>query len=101
MNVYLDNAAASRPKTKSEFKKTTDFFHRCGGTPERTGPDRVTFSRNAAEVINTILFGFLDCGDHLIPANVEHTAELNSPLPRKMLVKKRTCICQSKRDRLR
>lgn len=81
MRIYLDNAAASRPKTKSEFKKTTDFFHRCGGTPGRTGHERVTFSRNAAEVINSVLFGFLDCGGHLIPANVEHTAELNHHYP--------------------
>ena len=77
-----------------------NYLEHCGGSPGRAGhakamnsarmlfeirdqlatlfhassPDRVVFTKNATEALNTILFGFLNPGDHVVASSLEHNA---------------------------
>lgn len=107
LQVYLDNAATSWPKTPGVIAAMQAYLENCGGSPGRSGhgkalasarmtyetrdmlstlfnapsPDRVVFTKNATEAINLVLFGFLNPGDHVIVSSMEHNAVMR-PLRR-------------------
>lgn len=98
--IYLDNAATSWPKTPAVLAAMQDYLENCGGSPGRAGhgkslessrlvydtreilstlfqaasADRVIFAKNATEAMNTVFFGFLNSGDHVVVSSVEHNA---------------------------
>jgi cysteine desulfurase family protein len=105
--VYLDNAATSWPKHPRVIAAMQNYLEHYGGSPGRSGhgkaleaarmvydtrdllsdlfnaasPDRVVFTKNATEAINTILFGFLNPDDHIVVSSMEHNAVMR-PLRR-------------------
>ena len=100
MSIYLDNAATSWPKCPQVITAMQQYLCECGGSPGRAGhgksltssrmvydtrdqlatlfnapsTDRVVFAKNATEALNTILFGFLNPGDHVVTSAMEHNA---------------------------
>ena len=100
MTIYLDNAATSWPKCPKVIAAMQEYLSECGGSPGRAGhgkslsssrmvydtreqfttlfnvasTDRVIFAKNATEALNTILFGFLNPGDHVLTSGMEHNA---------------------------
>ena len=100
MTIYLDNAATSWPKCPQVIAAMQEYLSECGGSPGRAGhgkslsssrmvydtreqfttlfnvasTDRVIFAKNATEALNTILFGFLNPGDHVLTSGMEHNA---------------------------
>ena len=100
MSIYLDNAATSWPKCPQVLAAMQQYLCECGGSPGRAGhgksltssrmvydtrdqltalfnaasTDRVVFAKNATEALNTILFGFLNPGDHVVTSAMEHNA---------------------------
>ena len=100
--IYLDNAATSFPKPPRVLEAMTRFMTEVGANPGRAGhrlakeaerivwhtreslarlfnvakPERIVFSLNVTEAINTILLGFLQEGDHVITTAMDHNAVL-------------------------
>lgn len=101
--VYLDNAATTYPKPREVLEFMTDFYHNFGVNPGRSGFDlalqaeemlvntrrrmqaffngkgdfnRLIFSYNATDALNTIIFGILREGDHAISTTLEHNSVL-------------------------
>lgn len=107
MTIYMDNAATSWPKDTAMLAAMTEYLTAAGGNPGRSGhsmsaaaarivfnaresiaglfglaePERVVFTKNATESLNTILFGMLKPGDHVITSSMEHNAVMR-PLRR-------------------
>ncbi|MBO67293.1 MAG: cysteine desulfurase [Acidiferrobacteraceae bacterium] len=102
-NFYFDNAATTLPKPENVYKFMDEFFRTHGVNPGRSGhqlaveaesmivetrrllaeffgyagnPNRVTFSINATDSMNTALLGLLEPGDHMIITRMEHNAVL-------------------------
>lgn len=102
-NIYLDNSATTWPKPETVYRFMDSFFRSHGVNPGRSGhllaveaeemivetrrmlaeffgfsgnPERVVFSQNATDSLNTALFGLLEPGDHLVITRVEHNAVL-------------------------
>ncbi|MDX9696642.1 MAG: aminotransferase class V-fold PLP-dependent enzyme [Bacteroidales bacterium] len=100
MNIYLDNSATSWPKPPSVVDAISNYLNNYGGSPGRSGhhftlkaatevfetrellaslfnapsSDRVIFTANATQAINTALFGLLKHGDHVIISHMEHNS---------------------------
>ncbi|MBF4694041.1 aminotransferase class V-fold PLP-dependent enzyme [Fusibacter ferrireducens] len=99
--IYLDNGATSFPKPETVKTATLDYFDFVAGNAGRStsssrGVDRmiydlrehlaqffnfeysdhVIFTKNITESINTILYGYLKEGDHVLISNYEHNAML-------------------------
>jgi len=101
--VYLDNAATTYPKPREVLEFMIDFYHNYGVNPGRSGFDlsiqaeemlvktrrrlqaffngkgdfnRLIFSYNATDALNTIIFGLLKEGDHAISTTLEHNSSL-------------------------
>jgi len=101
--VYLDNAATTYPKPREVLEFMVDFYHDFGVNPGRSGFDlalqaeemlmktrrrmqaffggkgdfnRLIFSYNATDALNTIIHGLLKEGDHAITTTVEHNSVL-------------------------
>jgi cysteine desulfurase / selenocysteine lyase len=101
--VYLDNAATTWPKPREVLDFMVDFYHGYGVNPGRSGFDlalqaeemlvktrrrmqaffngkgdfnRLIFSYNATDALNTIILGLLKEGDHAISTTVEHNSVL-------------------------
>lgn len=100
MNIYLDNSATSWPKPPSVVDAISNYLNNYGGSPGRSGhhftlkaatevfetrellaslfnapsSDRVIFTANATQAINTTLFGLLKHGDHVIISHMEHNS---------------------------
>ncbi|MGE0089893.1 MAG: aminotransferase class V-fold PLP-dependent enzyme [Bacteroidales bacterium] len=100
VNIYLDNSATSWPKPPSVIDAISNYLNNYGGSPGRSGhhftikaatevfetrellaslfnapsSDRVIFTANATQAINTALFGLLKKGDHVIISHMEHNS---------------------------
>ncbi|MBT5264074.1 MAG: aminotransferase class V-fold PLP-dependent enzyme [Rhodospirillaceae bacterium] len=102
-NYYLDNAATTLPKPESVYQFMDSFYRSHGVNPGRAGhvlaveaetmivetrrmlaqffgfsgdPNRVVFTQNATDSMNTALSGTLVPGDHLIITRTEHNSVL-------------------------
>lgn len=100
-NYYLDNAATTWPKPEPVYQFMDSFFRSHGVNPGRAGhqlaveaehmivqtrrmmadffgfqgdPNRVVFTQNITDSLNTVLFGLLGEGDHLITTRMEHNS---------------------------
>ena len=100
--IYLDNAATSFPKPPEVIEAMNHFMTEVGANPGRAGhdraleagriventrkslsklfniddPDRIVFSINVTEALNTVIYGFLKEGDHVITTSMEHNSVL-------------------------
>ncbi|MBW1780434.1 MAG: aminotransferase class V-fold PLP-dependent enzyme [Deltaproteobacteria bacterium] len=100
--IYLDNAATSFPKPPQVIEAMSRFMTEVGANPGRAGhqkaieadrivettrkalatlfniPDanRIVFSMNVTEALNTVICGFLKQGDHVITTSMEHNSVL-------------------------
>lgn len=98
--LYLDNAATSFPKPPEVAAAIADFLTHSAGNPGRSGhqlslaangvvsetrrvlagllgvrdPDRIAFTANATDALNTALFGVLRPGDRVVTTGMEHNA---------------------------
>jgi len=98
--IYLDHAATAHPKAPGVAEAVADFLRDVGANPGRSahrlsteaarivfrtreavaalfdGPssERVVFTANVTEAINTVLYGFLRPGDHVVTTTAEHNA---------------------------
>jgi cysteine desulfurase/selenocysteine lyase len=98
--IYFDNAATSWPKPDSMIEAISRFSTGVGANPGRSGhsmsveaarivyaareaiasligandPLSIVFTRNATEGLNTVLFGLLRPGDHVITSSMEHNS---------------------------
>lgn len=100
--IYLDNAATSFPKPPQVIKAMNRFMTEVGANPGRAGhpkaveagriienarkslatlfnipdPNRIVFTLNVTEALNTAIYGFLNPGDHVITTSMEHNSVL-------------------------
>lgn len=100
--IYLDNAATSYPKPECVVKAVSDYMTLCGASPGRGGyssameaaavvyecrenlaalfhlpdPERIIFTKNSTEAVNTAIFGTVEKGDEIIISSMEHNAVL-------------------------
>jgi cysteine desulfurase family protein len=100
--IYLDNAATSFPKPPQVTETMAHYMHSVGANPGRSGhqlsleaarivqhtraslaalfnisdPARIVFTLNITEALNTVIYGFLDKGDHVIISAMEHNSVL-------------------------
>jgi cysteine desulfurase/selenocysteine lyase len=107
MTVYLDNAATSFPKPPAVYRAVERALVEIGASPGRGAhrlareataiiaaarikvakfldipdPERVLFTRNATESINTVLKGWLRGGDRVLISAFEHNSVVR-PLTR-------------------
>ena len=112
--IYLDNAATSYPKPQDVHDFMHEFYQKHGVNPGRSGydatleteqvvhntrkmlaeffggtdPNRLTFSYNASDSLNMIIFGMVEKGDHVISTNVEHNSVLR---PLNVLMRDKVC----------
>jgi len=101
--IYLDNSATSFPKPDAVYDFMMNFYRTKGVSPGRTGfdaaieteemvaqtrrmlmelfngdgdPNRLTFSYNASDSLNMLIYGLAQKGDHVISTMVEHNSVL-------------------------
>ncbi len=100
--IYLDNAATTFPKPPSVSNAVKDFMENCGGNPGRGGhelsrmagdrvyacrealaelfnignPERIAFTKNATEALNTAINGIVGEGDEILISAMEHNSVL-------------------------
>ncbi len=100
--VYLDNAATAFPKPAAALRRAVETYLRMGVSPGRGSydlatevqdlvnrarerlaglfgapdPERVIFTSNATEALNTALQGMLKRGDHVVSSRLEHNSVL-------------------------
>ncbi len=100
--IYLDNAATSFPKPPQVIEAMNRFMTEVGANPGRAGhwkavqagrivenvrksiatlfnipdPNRIVFTLNVTEALNTVIYGFLNPGDHVITTSMEHNSVL-------------------------
>ncbi len=98
--IYMDNAATSFPKPPSVVDAMVRFMTEIGANPGRSrhtlsveasnvgqtarellaklfhipDPNRIIFALNATEALNTVIFGFLKQGHHVIITQMEHNS---------------------------
>jgi len=98
--IYLDNAATSFPKPPEVTRAMVHFMEEVGANPGRSGhelaleagrivsetrerlaklfniadPSRIVFTANATESLNTVIYGYLKPGDHVIATAMEHNS---------------------------
>lgn len=98
--IYLDNAATSFPKPPAVPQAMLHYMNDIGANAGRGGhalslaaerivrdvregiaalfniadPDRIVFTLNVTESINTVIYGFLKEGDHVLTTSMEHNA---------------------------
>ena len=98
--VYLDNAATTFPKPRSVLTGTARCIRYYCGNPGRSShalarasaekiyecreriadffasdaPERVAFTMNATEALNTVIKGILRRSDHVLISDMEHNA---------------------------
>ncbi len=99
--IYFDNGATSYPKPECVKQAAMKYFDEITGNAGRSSSsargidqlvfdlrehlaelfhfgysDHVVFTKNITEAINTVLFGFLKEGDHVLISSFEHNAVL-------------------------
>jgi cysteine desulfurase family protein len=98
--IYMDNAATSFPKPRQVIDAMAHFMTHVGGNPGRSksdqateasrivegtrsalarlfnvpDPKRIVFTLNATEALNTVIYGVLNPGDHVIITQMEHNS---------------------------
>jgi len=98
--IYLDNAATSFPKPPQVTEAMVHYMNEVGANPGRAGhplsveagrivqqtrqglatlfkirdPSRIVFSLNVTEALNTVFYGFLNPGDHVVATAMEHNS---------------------------
>jgi cysteine desulfurase family protein len=98
--IYMDNAATSFPKPPGVIEAMVHFMENVGGNPGRSksdqateaakivdgarsrlatlfnvpDPQRIVFALNATEALNTVIYGVLNPGDHVIITQMEHNS---------------------------
>lgn len=100
-HYYFDNASTSWPKPETVYQYMDQFNRQFGVNPGRAGhemsleaermvtetrrllanffnftgdKDRVVFTLNATDSLNTALFGILNSGDHVVSSRIEHNS---------------------------
>ena len=100
--IYLDNAATTFPKSKKVLDAMLQTYLQHGVSPGRGGydladqtgeivqetrkklaeffeapdPNRIIFSSNATDALNTIIHGLVEPNDHIIATRLEHNSVL-------------------------
>lgn len=100
--IYMDNAATSFPKPPGVIEAMVHFMQNIGANPGRSRHDlsleasrivegtraklaalfnvrdplRIVFTLNATESLNTVLYGWLNRGDHVVITQMEHNSVL-------------------------
>lgn len=100
--IYLDNAATSFPKPECVLDAVYNYMSQCGASIGRGGypssirsaeilsecqdaigelfsiptPERIVFTKNATEAINTAIFGLVKPNDEIIISSMEHNSVL-------------------------
>lgn len=100
--IYLDNAATTFPKPQPVLKEMFETYARLGVSPGRgsydlavqcehyvhrargricsffggDSPDRVVFSCNSTDALNTLILGLIEPGCHVISSRLEHNSVL-------------------------
>ena len=98
--IYMDNAATSFPKPPGVIEAMVHFMTDVGANPGRSrhersleaslivegtrkklaalfnvpDPDRIAFTLNATESLNTVIYGAVNPGDHVIITQMEHNS---------------------------
>jgi len=98
--IYMDNAATSFPKPPQVTRAMVHFMENVGANPGRSrhdqsteaanivsgarealarlfnipDPDRIVFTLNATESLNTVIYGTLKPGDHVVITALEHNS---------------------------
>ena len=98
--IYLDNAATSGHKPRCVLEHTVNALKNLSANPGRSGhtlsvmaaetvyntrktvkeffnatsENNVCFTQNCTQAINTVLFGKLNAGDHIVVSSLEHNA---------------------------
>ncbi len=98
--IYMDNAATSFPKPPQVTEAMVHFMEQVGANPGRSrhdqskeassivdgtreklarlfnvpDPKRIVFTLNATESLNTVIYGWLNPGDHVIITQMEHNS---------------------------
>jgi cysteine desulfurase family protein len=98
--IYMDNAATSFSKPPAVLDAMMRFMSEVGANPDRShhvrsteassiavnarkllarlfnisDPNRIIFTLNATESLNTVIFGVLKDGDHVIMTQMEHNS---------------------------
>jgi len=100
--IYLDNAATTFPKPREVLKEMIDVYSSLGVSPGRgsydlsmeaedrvmgirrqicqffggSDPERVIFSYNATDALNTLIQGLITPGSHVVTSRLEHNSVL-------------------------
>ena len=100
--IYLDNAATTFPKPREILEEMIDAYWSLGVSPGRgsydlsmeaeekvmavrrqvcqffggSDPDRVIFSYNATDALNTLIQGLIAPGSHVVSSRLEHNSVL-------------------------
>jgi len=100
--IYLDNAATTFPKPREVLSEMLEVYHRMGVSPGRGSydlatqaedivlqarrqvcdffggddPERVIFSYNATDALNTAIQGLVTPGCHVVSSRLEHNSVL-------------------------
>lgn len=98
--IYMDNAATSFPKPPQVVEAMLHFMEEVGANPGRSrhdqsqeaaqivegtreklarlfnapDPKRIVFTLNATESLNTVIYGSLNSGDHVVITALEHNS---------------------------
>jgi cysteine desulfurase family protein len=100
--IYLDNSATTYPKPEHVYKKMDTFYRNLGVNPGRSGTDkaaeaenvildtrkrlcaffggtdfnRLVFGYNATDLLNQLISGIVERGDHVVSTCIEHNSVL-------------------------
>ncbi|MFZ5864609.1 MAG: aminotransferase class V-fold PLP-dependent enzyme [Thermodesulfobacteriota bacterium] len=119
--IYMDNAATSFPKPPQVVEAMVHFMEHVGANPGRSrhdlsmeaseiveetraslarlfniaDPSRIAFMLNATEALNTVIYGVVKPGDHVIITQMEHNSVIRPvrDLERRGIVSVSVCPC--------
>ena len=119
--IYMDNAATSFPKPPQVVEAMVHFMEHVGANPGRSrhdlsmeaseiveetraslarllniaDPKRIAFMLNATEALNTVVYGVVNPGDHVIITQMEHNSVIRPvrDLERRGIISVSVCPC--------